>query len=193
VKYRAFPGLTLVPDALRLRSTSDGLTPISRATEASCASVSCSVPACSTDASMVQCFRGVSMVSESGLDRSFVGVAGPELSNTEDPRSWSRLYSMPFTFANSRSSTMDMSRWGNSTTVEVGDVGLPGLEVSTPRSASSEYVMPLTCSTRRPSMVPRWRTVPSAGLTWLRGDEAPQKCKGVYLPVQNYRLDEHQL
>ena len=39
--------------------------------------------------------------------------------------------------------------------VEVDDVGLPGLDVSTLSSASSGYVMPLTCFTRRPSIVPR--------------------------------------
>ena len=44
----------------------------------------------------------------------------------------------------------------------VGDMGQPGLNDSTQNSASSEYVIPLTCSTRRPSIVP-WRTVPFDG------------------------------
>ena len=49
--------------------------------------------------------------------------------------------------------------------VGVGDVGLPSLDVFTQSSASSEYVMSLTPSTRMPSIV-LWR-VPSAGLTRL--------------------------
>ena len=65
-------------------SINKGLAPISRTIDVSCASVSCSAPAFSTEASMVgQCFRGVPVVSESKFDRSVVDVADPDESETD--------------------------------------------------------------------------------------------------------------
>lgn len=149
---------------LRLFS-SEGLKPISNATDASCTSVSCMLLSGSTiDASTwAPNFFGTAS-SEGGVEggNSDVGVVVPVLVHDEVPMSWSRLYSMPLTLANSLSSTIDISRLC-STMVEATEEGLPGL--STPRRASREYVIPLTCSTREPCTVPKWSTVPSAGLT----------------------------
>ena len=94
-----------------------------------------------------QCVHDVSVVSESELDRSVVGVADPD-----DQKQTIREVDLgciltQLTFTNSRSSTM-------------GNVGLPGLDVST-QSSTSSGVVPLTCSTRRASIVP------SAGRTRL--------------------------
>ena len=79
--------------------------------------------------------RSVSVISESELDRSVVGVVDPD-----DHKQTIR--------------EVDPSAM-----MGVGDMGLPGQNDSTQSSASSEYVISLTCSTRRPSIVP-WRTVP---------------------------------
>jgi len=138
-KKREFPGFTVVPDVLRLFSM-EGLTPISSATDASCASVSCkSLSGSTTEASIWSPnFFGGASFAGSGADGgvSDVGVLVPEVSDDDEdgvdvPMSWSRLYSMPLTLANSRSSTMDMSRLDGGL-----DVGVPGR--STPRSASRE-------------------------------------------------------
>jgi hypothetical protein len=64
----------------------------------------------------------------------------------EVPMSCERLYSILFTLANSRSSTIAISRVGKSTVV----VLFVGFRRSTPRRASREYVIPLTCSTQAP-------------------------------------------
>ena len=71
---------------------------------------------------------------------------------------------MPFTFANSWSFTISWSRFANAIVCDVGEVGLDGVDF--PRRASREYVKPLTCSTRRPSTVPKCKTRPSAGETY---------------------------
>ena len=146
--------------------SSESLKPISNATDASCTSVSCILLSGSTtDASTwAPNFFGTAS-SEGGVEGgdSDVGVVVPGLVVPDEvPMSWSRLYSIPLTLANSLSSTIDISRLC-STMVEVIEEGLPGL--STPRRASREYVIPLTCSTRKSCTVPKWSIVPSAGLT----------------------------
>ena len=80
------------PDALHFHSINKGLIPILWASRC-IVYVSCSVPSCSTEALMVgQCFRGVSiMLSQNSIDRSIVGIANTDESETNDPKSWSRL------------------------------------------------------------------------------------------------------
>jgi hypothetical protein len=88
----------------------------------------------------------------------------PDVEAGVDPMSCSKLYSIPLTMANSWSSTTDMSRL-----CSIIDEGDPGRSI--PSNASSEYVIPLTCSTRDSWTVPKCNTVPSAGLTCLKSSD----------------------
>ena len=91
VKKSEFPSLTVIPDVLRFLIPRLGRTPISSATDASCASVSATVPSCSTDASICSpCLVGggwsvsIGVLGFVGLD---VGVPSPGVDGSEVPRS----------------------------------------------------------------------------------------------------------
>ena len=175
-KKREFPGLTCFPEVTLLRRFSAGdLTPIWSATEASCTSVSSAFRSDPTEASTWSptLFGICSSSAEDGdvltsvveddeeEEPSSEGVWVPDVEGGVDPMSCSKLYSIPLTIANSWSSTTDMSRLCSITAK--GDPGR-----SMPSSASNEYVIPLTCSTRDSWTVPKCKTVPSAGLTCFK-------------------------
>ena len=81
-----------------------------------------------------QCFRGVSIVSS----QNSINPLWPLQMLMNQKPTIRRVdpdlqYSIPLTFANSWSSTME------------GDVGLPGLDISVPSSISSDCAIPLIC------------------------------------------------
>ena len=146
-KKREFPGLTCFPEVtLRRGLFKVDLSPIWSATEASCTSVSSRFRADPTEASICSpTLFGIWSSSEEGPEdvltnvveddneeeASSEGVWVPDVEGGVDPMSCSKLYSIPLTMANSRSSTTDMSRL-----CSIIDEGDPGRSI--PSSASNE-------------------------------------------------------
>ena len=79
------------PDMLHLHSINKGPIPILWASRC-IVYVSCSVPSCSTKASMVgQCFCVSIVSSQNSINQSIVGIANTDESETDNLKSWSRL------------------------------------------------------------------------------------------------------
>ena len=82
--------------------------------------------------------------------RERMGLGHPDMLMT-----WSKLYPISLIFANLFGSTAAM----------IACFDYWGIACRTLRTASREYAMHSTCSIRRPLILPKWSTFPSAKLT----------------------------